>query len=406
MMKNLPKTAACLLSAAMLLTMASCGGAGSSKETSGTVDPFSVPTAPETAIGAESLTLDGVPLSDYVIVYASVSARFVRQMERYDVVKHGQEYDFDHVTAVTLQASIKERFGIELAVQSDSKDPAAHEILVGNTSREADDVFVSSDEDSYTVGMSEGSLCFLGGAYGTTYHSVDYFNEYLDSQTGNVNLNQDFKLTGEHHLTVIGCIGDSITEGVGSSDASIYGYPAALSRILWKDCIVIGYGCSGMTMRADTNWAYMNSSPYTGALRNAGKVDVFTIMLGTNDSRGDIVSGYGKDQAKFEEGFSKLISALHKKNSKTRFILMNCPVYYGNETYGADYIVEWQSELYEKYSKEYDLSFFDMRTFSKENMPVDLFADKLHPNDEGYMIMAEGIGNMLKEYLEEPLAKE
>lgn len=400
-MRKSKKSIACLLSAAILLTLTSCNGTTEPAQTSGTSSDDAIPEPPatETMTGAESLTIDGVPLSDYVIVYAHAATTFKRQVERYDGTKHGQEYDFDHVTANTLQASIKERFGIELTVQSDSNDPAEHEILVGNTSREADDVFVSRNEDNYTVGMSEGSLCFLGGVYGTTYHSVDYFNEYLDKQTGAVDLASDFKLEGKHHLTVIGCIGDSITEGIGASDASVYGYPAALSRILWKDCVVIGYGCSGMTMRADTNWAYMSSSPYTSALRGAGNVDVFTIMLGTNDSRGDIVSSYGKDQEKFEEGFSKLISALHKKNSDARFILMNCPVYYGNETYGADYIVEWQSELYEKYSEEYDLSFFDMRSFSKENMPVEYFSDKLHPNDSGYVIMAEGIANMLKEYL-------
>lgn len=318
----------------------------------------------------------------------------------YDGTKHGQEYDYDHVTANALQASIKERFGIELPVKSDSGSASAYEILVGNTSREADNVFVTSNLDSYSVGMSEGSLCFLGGAYGTTYHSVDYFNEYLDKQTGAVDLPSDFKLEGKHHLTVIGCIGDSITEGIGSSNASVYAYPVALSRILWKDCVVYNFGCSGMTMRSDTNWAYMSSNPYTRALREAKKVDVFTIMLGTNDSRGDIVGSYGKNQAKFEEGFSNLIGALHKKNGDARFILMNCPVYYGNETYGADYIVEWQGELYEKYSKEYDLSFFNMRAFSKKNMPVSYFGDKLHPNDLGYVIMGEGIANMLKEYLE------
>ncbi len=402
-MRNISKVTAALLAAALTLPITACDSTSKNSETSAQTTTSAITTTsadqPQNPTGTASLSIDGVPLSDYTIVYEAMSAAYKRNTSKYDALNHGQENDFNKVTALELQSALEQRYGVTLGVSGDNSAVSEHEILIGNTSRDADNAFASKDNDHYAVGVSGGSLCFVGGAYGTTYHSVDYFLNYLDENPGDVNLPADFKLEGKHHLTVVGCIGDSITEGIGSSN-TIYTYPEAMNRILWKDCVVINYGVSGMTMRKDTGgWAYMSTGKYTQAQRNASNVDVFTIMLGTNDSRGDIVNGYGKDQAKFEEGFSELLAGLSKRGKNCRYILMNCPAYYGNETYGADYIVEWQKELYEKYKETYDLSFFDMRAFSKKDMPSQYFGDLLHPNDSGYVIMAEGIANMLKEYL-------
>lgn len=400
-MKRLRGLLPFLLVSAMILPVAGCGFDKGKTGESGS-SATAAATAPEGTdnhAGASALTIGGRPLSDFTIVYAPTDSSFRRQTSRNNALAHGQENDFNKVTAERIQKELSRRFGVTLEINTDVSGKQGCEILVGDTKREADDAFVTADTDRYTVAMSGDSLCFIGGAYGTTYHSVDYFLSYLDQAAGDTDIPAGFKLEGRHHLTVIGCIGDSITEGVGSSNSAVYSYPEAMNRILWKDCVVINYGVSGMTMRNDTNAAYMSTGKYSQALRNASNVDVFTIMLGTNDSRGDIVSAYGKNQEQFEKGFSDLLAALHKRGRSARFILMNCPVYYGNETFGADYIVEWQSRLYEKYKDRYDLSFFDMRTFSEENMPVGCFGDRLHPNDAGYVIMAEGVANMLKEYL-------
>lgn len=405
-MRNIRTVTALLLAAAMILPITACGKSDKNPDTTAEPAESSAPTGTETSpdqtedpAKAGSLSINGVPLSEYTIVYAATTSGYKRNTSMYNALEHGQENDFNKVTAQELQSALAEKYGVTLSIATDSSAAGEHEILVGNTKRGADDVFASNKNDDYTVGMSDGSLCFVGGAYGTTYHSVEYFMNYLSENAGDVDLPADFKLEGKHHLTVIGCIGDSITEGIGSSN-SMYSYPEAMNRILWKDCVVLNYGVSGMTMRNDTGgWAYMATGRYSEAQRNAPNVDVFTIMLGTNDSRGDIVGGYGKDQAKFEKGFSDLLAGLSKRGKNARYILMNCPAYYGNESYGADYIVQWQGELYEKYKESYDLSFFDMRTFSKKNMPSKYFGDLLHPNDAGYVIMAEGIANMLKEYL-------
>jgi lysophospholipase L1-like esterase len=369
-----------------------------------TTTDSTIPEEVETSVPApESLSVCGVDLSNFTIVYAHAPVKFARTIKSYSSYinrENKQEYDYDYISALYLQSSIEECLGISLSVVSDSDaSETSNEILVGSTNRTADNFNLSSDDD-YTVAVSNGKLCLQGGTYGTTYHAVDYLIEYLEQIGGAIELDNSFQLSGQHHLTVIGCIGDSITDGIGSSNSEYLAYPADLSRILWRDCVVYNYGCSGMTMRNDTGgWAYMSSTPYQNALANAANIDVFTIMLGTNDSRGDIVNSYGQNQEAFSRSFKSLLTALRKKNSSLRFILMNCPAYYGNETYAADYILEWQSALYEKYKDSYDLSFFDMRAFTEENMPVSYYSDKLHPNDAGYCVMAIGIADMLTDYL-------
>ncbi len=342
----------------------------------------------------KALTVGGRPLSDFSIVYAE---RGDPALPPY-ALSHGQEREFHKITAERLQRELERRTGVKLPVRSDASPAQACEILVGGAKREAADALAVGGTDFYTVAMSGDSLCFLGGACGTTYHSVDRFLEVLDGQDGDWEVPADFSLEGEYHLTVVGCIGDSITAGVGAADRS-NAYPDSLNRILWRDCVAVNYGCSGMTMRGDTWASYLQCEKYPEALRDCPGVDLFTVMLGTNDSRPDIVESYGVDREQFEKGFSDLLSALHERNADARFILMNCPVYYGDATYAADYILEWQAQLYEKYRERYDLSFYDMRSFSEANMPENCFGDLLHPNDAGYAVMAQGVADLLREYL-------
>ena len=380
-----------LLAATLFLPAVGCAGDGAVE--SGTeTEPESGDEGMPAAV--KTLTIGGRPLSDFSIVYAESGIPKPSQF----AIKRGQESEFNKITAERLRQELEQRTGVRLSVRSDASPTQECEILVGGAKREAVDALVVEGTDRYTVAMSGDSLCFLGGAYGTTYHSVDRFLDYLDGQDGDWEIPADFWLEGEHHLTVVGCIGDSITFGVGTTDAA-NAYPAALNRILWRDCVVVNYGVGGMTMRGDTWASYLQCVKYTEALQDCPGVDVFTIMLGTNDSRPDIVESYGVDWEQFEKGFTDLLSSLQEKNANVRFILMNCPVYYGDSTYAADYILEWQERLYETYRETYALSFYDMRAFSEANMPETCFGDLLHPNDAGYAIMAQGVADMLREYL-------
>ncbi len=371
------------------------GSDGGTAKTSAIATTAPAPSVSEPQL--ESLKIDGIPLEEYTIVYAAQSTAIQTALERLGSFQHGQEYDQDKISAEYLNTMLQKRFGVTLPIQSDSEAPTAHEILIGDTKRDADNAFRSSDVDAYTVGMSDEALCFIGGAFGTTYHSIEYFEQYLLRQGGDVDLAKDFKITGTHHLIAIGCIGDSITQGIGSSNP-LYTYPEALNRILWRDCIIYNFGCSAMTMRTDTGtWAYMNSTPYANARNAAPNIDIFTIMLGTNDSREDI--SVPRNEVKYTQGFTSLADALLAKNSDLKFILMNCPVYYGAGSSAAPYIRSFQNNIYAKYKDTYKLSFFDMHTYSKTNMPRSMFPDLIHPSDQGYVIMAEGVANMLKDEL-------
>ncbi len=81
----------------------------------------------------------------------------------------------------------------------------------------------------------------------------------------------------------VACIGDSITEGAGLSNAALESYPARLQRLLGTNHVVRNYGVSGRTLLKKGDFPYWKESSYA-ASRNWAP-DVVIIKLGTNDSK-------------------------------------------------------------------------------------------------------------------------
>ena len=135
--------------------------------------PTETPSADDTATEApddteqtpepevfEGINIDGVPLSQYVIVYPARGTIY----EKY--------------AAENLSASIWGAYGIEIAIHNDRTEEAEHEILIGNTNREesaieheplADGEFILCQNgskilclgDTYMVGGGAGELLSL-----------------------------------------------------------------------------------------------------------------------------------------------------------------------------------------------------------------------------------------------------
>ncbi|MBQ8673108.1 MAG: hypothetical protein IJ511_03515 [Bacteroides sp.] len=88
----------------------------------------------------------------------------------------------------------------------------------------------------------------------------------------------------------IACVGNSITEGVGTTDASRYAYPAVLQRMLGDGYEVRNFGVSCSTvLRKGTDagrpFAYIDTEAFRQAL--AYQPDVVVLKLGGNDSKPD-----------------------------------------------------------------------------------------------------------------------
>ena len=80
-------------------------------------------------------------------------------------------------------------------------------------------------------------------------------------------------------------VGDSITEGVCSSNQKTKSYPSKLRDLLndTNKYEVINLGISGRTMMKSGDFSYWEEQAYLDALNS--EADIVILMLGTNDSK-------------------------------------------------------------------------------------------------------------------------
>lgn len=400
----------CLVAVLMLLVavFAACGTAETTTETTTAAPGTTTPEVTTTSVPAttvaptfSSVKIGENDLKDYTIVYAKSPyhqlANYKNYKDLYPV------YDFDKETADRLSDLIFELSGIRLAVSMDTKTTAGtKEILIGKTNRkEITNGLGELKTDDFVIKSVGTSLVICGGEHGTTWHALDYLekllNGALEEGKRDYTFASDYSYKGEYHLTRIGCIGDSITQGVGSSAADRFAYPAQLARFLWKDAIVLNFGNSGKTMRNDLNDAFVKTQTYTDALNAAADVDIFTVMLGTNDSNRD--RNWNDNSTKqYMDSCRLLFENLSARNSDITFVIANCPAYFGADGFGSAKVRSLQKQLVTDMNEAgFKTEFFDMYTPTRQMR--EYFPDTLHPNDMGHMKMAEVFSKALAEII-------
>jgi lysophospholipase L1-like esterase len=269
----------------------------------------------------------------------------------------------------------------------------------------------------YEIGLVADSIYIIGGCYGTTYAAANYFLDYLRSvkieNNGVIKLPTDLKLSGTHDLEVIGCIGDSITQGyeketpkyVSTWDAyNYFSYPAYLQRMYWKTAYVYNFGKASTTMRSDSDGthSYQKCYRWKNCVKNLANIlDYVIIQLGTNDSKLFPDTPWtDEDNQQFIDDFFVLISTLSQENSNIKFLMSNCPYNFSSSLHAADFIRELQSECYQQAVNEgYNIKFLDMKSLSNQRITVENYqSDKLHPNYIGYAIMGQIMSEALNRY--------
>ncbi len=359
----------------------------------------------------EQLTVDGIDISQYVILYPRSS---YYQAGKAVLKRIEQEYQYDKVTAQRVADLIYKLCGVELEVKMDtSVEEGKYEILIGSTNRSQSVVTGArlATQDDYVVKVQDGKLIIRGGTYGTTYHAVDALESYLGKQTDDsVNLPEGYSQNGTYHLTTICCIGDSITYGSQSTDPIYLSYPANLQRMLWTECVVYNYGKGGRTLRSDlkdengNNPAWVLTAEHNNCMANETKYDYVLIMLGTNDS--DRAAKYGclggytwneADDQKYIGDYLALVDKLKEKNSESVFVVMNCPISYRVTSYDSTRVRTVQAKVAQMMKDRGDkVYFYDMYTYTSDNLGSVNFPDQLHPSDKGYALMADGVYAMLQ----------
>lgn len=179
----------------------------------------------------------------------------------------------------------------------------------------------------------------------------------------------------------ISCIGDSITYGQYCTDNNqeTQSYPAQLQQLLGDGYQVSNFGVNGSTMLKNGSKPYVNQQSYQDSL--VSEPDIVIIMLGTNDANGSnpplLVN--------FEEDAMELIETYRDLPTHPEVFIATSATCYVNSIQPGiirDQVVPMQKEIAEKAG----CVLIDIHTATAGI--GNLFPDNVHPNRQGYCLMA------------------
>lgn len=185
------------------------------------------------------------------------------------------------------------------------------------------------------------------------------------------------------------CLGDSITYGSGlAQEREKFCYPAVLERLLGPHYEVINYGARGRTLLNIPEKSYRGTG-YVDIVKMQ-EPDIIIVMLGSNDSRAE-----RWDALAYKEEYISLVKELQTIESCPDIYIMTPPEVFPREDgeiiYGIsnDIIHDEIGRIVREVAAETGVSVIDLYAVT-ENHP-EYFTDGLHPNKEGYDMVARTV---------------
>ncbi len=175
----------------------------------------------------------------------------------------------------------------------------------------------------------------------------------------------------------VACVGDSITQGFGSSNIATRSYPALLQQYLGDGYLVRNFGVGGCTLMRDSDQPYWNVPAYGESL--AFQPDIVLLMLGTNDTRD---ANFCKLFA-FADDMTDMIQSYQALPSKPTVYVCTAPRIFNEAGERVPDIVACQRVAAERCG----CPIVDINAVT-QNMDSQ-FPDRLHPNDSGYTELAQ-----------------
>ena len=193
----------------------------------------------------------------------------------------------------------------------------------------------------------------------------------------------------------IACAGDSITYGSGIKGGRAYNsYPALLEKKLGEGYSVSNFGKSGYCVSKASDKTYWKTVDYKDFL-GAG-ADIIVIMFGTNDLRtdrwlGSDATGGVAVKDTYVDDYCAMIESYREVNPEVKVYVMIPPAL--NTAEGADRprerlpqeVIPKIKEVTEKTGA----TIIDLYPLFENK--AELFADSLHPNNEGAELIAEAV---------------
>lgn len=184
----------------------------------------------------------------------------------------------------------------------------------------------------------------------------------------------------------LACIGDSITQGVGSAKGR--SYPFQLQEMLGDSWKVGNFGVSARTLLKKGDHPYWIEKAYENALKF--EPNVVVIMLGTNDTKPQ----NWKFETEFVADYQELVKSFTGLPSNPRvYVCRPCPVPEpGNYGINEKNLTEEIKRL-DLMAKEMNLEIIDMHAALADK--PQLLPDRVHPNTEGAGEMAKAAFTVL-----------
>ena len=183
------------------------------------------------------------------------------------------------------------------------------------------------------------------------------------------------------------CIGNSVTYGYGHRAPQESSYPAQLGKMLGEEYEVRNFGKSGATLLRKGHRPYDKQAEYTAALEYAP--DIAVIHLGLNDTDPRNWPDY-RDE--FIPDYLALIDTLRCVNPRIRiWVCRMTPIFNAHPRFKSG-TRDWHAQIQEAIEEVAQLAqtgLIDLHA-PLYNRP-DLFADALHPNEEGAGIIAKTV---------------
>lgn len=186
----------------------------------------------------------------------------------------------------------------------------------------------------------------------------------------------------------VACVGNSITEGVGTKSKKTESYPAVMQRIMGEKYEVKNFGYSGRTMLNKGDRPYMKEDRFRKAL--AFHPDIVTIKLGTNDSK----PWNWKFKDEFKTDMCAMIDSFQMLPSKPQvYLCLPVPPVYARWTITDSVVHDEVIPMILEVAKERNLPVIDLYTPLKPY--PELFPDSIHPNRGGAAVIAEEVARRI-----------
>lgn len=192
----------------------------------------------------------------------------------------------------------------------------------------------------------------------------------------------------------VACVGNSITEGVGSGDRELYSYPAQLQQLLGNAYRVRNYGKSGHTLMNSGDRPWIKTDRWRDT--KMWKPAYVIIKLGTNDSKPMNASHIQRD---FRRDLCALIDSCQALPSvKQIFICTPAPCVHTNQyNINGEVIAHKIVPIVKEVAEQRKLPLIDLHEALSGH--PDLFPDHVHPNRQGAAMIAETVFQSINNFI-------